>query len=252
MVIDKSAIQDLKKLSKVRIQVSIDGMPETHDQIRGTGAFKEAEIAIHRLREANIPVTIAATIGRWNLAEVSELIAMAKTLGARSFAVHRFIPTGRGEEHNELQMLTGQETLDLYTLLLQENSVCREDFRVITENCSICSIASLLPNTVDTSDKIVGGCHIGTSCIHVHFDYNMITCPKANMVVADLRDVSLIDAFFDSLLLSKFRGRDFGIHCKSCPLRNRCGGCRAIALYLSGDIFGDESICPLISFDAKG
>ncbi len=56
-------VELLSHLGNVSVQISIDGMDNTHDQLRGRkGGFKESMNTIKKLSEANIPVIVAMTL----------------------------------------------------------------------------------------------------------------------------------------------------------------------------------------------
>ncbi|MCJ7546843.1 MAG: radical SAM protein, partial [Deltaproteobacteria bacterium] len=62
-----------KKLRVHEVQISLDGMQEGHEAIRGEGTFTKALSAIDHLQEAGINVSIATMIHRENLTEFDPL-----------------------------------------------------------------------------------------------------------------------------------------------------------------------------------
>jgi len=244
-LVDEKIIRSLQNYQNVQIQISIDGLRSTHDSIRGAGTFRKIEKNILTLSKSNIPVIVATTANSWNLREIPELILKCVEWAIEGFLVHRFIPVGRGKKEGQIS-LNKQQNLWLYRLLVDSANRYRNYINIVLDNCSIASIVSLMDG-IEIPNKICKGCHIGTTCVHVDANYHMITCPKAKIVIADLRNESLAKCFLSSPVLKKFRKRNFGKHCSCCPYKNLCGGCRAIALAYGSDIYGDEPICPLIN-----
>jgi len=68
----------LKDLGVTRYQVSIDGLEETHDRLRGRkGLFKDTILAIHVLEDVGIPSVVMFTLSREN---ANELIGVIRTV----------------------------------------------------------------------------------------------------------------------------------------------------------------------------
>jgi radical SAM protein with 4Fe4S-binding SPASM domain len=69
-----------RKLLVHEAQLSLDGMKEGHESIRGEGTFKKTLQAIDNLQEGNIRVSVATMIHRGNLTEFD---ALAKLIQSR-------------------------------------------------------------------------------------------------------------------------------------------------------------------------
>lgn len=69
------------------VQVSIDGTEQSHDRIRGSGSFKKAMEGIRNLQDAEIDVSIATMIHRYNAHEFNEMEAMLSELGVVSWTL---------------------------------------------------------------------------------------------------------------------------------------------------------------------
>jgi radical SAM protein with 4Fe4S-binding SPASM domain len=72
-----------KKLRVHEVQVSLDGMKEGHESIRGEGTFEKTLQAIDHLQEANIRVSVATMIHRRNLKDFDKLASLiqSKSIG---------------------------------------------------------------------------------------------------------------------------------------------------------------------------
>jgi len=68
-----------KKLRVHEVQISLDGMKEGHESLRGKGTFEKAIVAIDYLQEANIRVSIATMIHRKNLSEFDSLASLLQS-----------------------------------------------------------------------------------------------------------------------------------------------------------------------------
>lgn len=89
-------IELLSHLGNVCVQISIDGMDDTHDRLRGRkGGFKESMNNIKRLSDANIPVIVAMTINKTNAGEVADVVEQCVTAGAFLFRAGKTFSVGR-------------------------------------------------------------------------------------------------------------------------------------------------------------
>jgi len=90
-----------KKLCVHEVQVSLDGMKEGHESIRGEGTFEKALQAIENLQEANIRVSIATMIHRKNLKEFDELASLIQSKNIREWNVDVPSIAGRMGENKD-------------------------------------------------------------------------------------------------------------------------------------------------------
>lgn len=63
---------------RLHFQISIDGMEENHDDLRGAGSFIQLQSDLLILRELGFPVTLSMSINRRNAHEMSELVDFAR------------------------------------------------------------------------------------------------------------------------------------------------------------------------------
>lgn len=88
------AIADLLAENSVQVSVSIEGLEETNNDLRGVGHFKMAMRALEILKSAGAKTLLRVTLLRQNLAEIPALVEIAHARGVRiKFAYCR--PAGR-------------------------------------------------------------------------------------------------------------------------------------------------------------
>jgi radical SAM protein with 4Fe4S-binding SPASM domain len=102
-----------KEARLANVAVSVDGLAETHDALRGRGAFDRAVDTIGHLVRAGIWVDMMLTVNRRNLPELVEVWELAKRLGAQRFRVQLGKPMGNQTHRDDLTL----EPHDLLTLL---------------------------------------------------------------------------------------------------------------------------------------
>jgi radical SAM protein with 4Fe4S-binding SPASM domain len=91
-----------KKLHVHEVQVSLDGMKEGHESIRGKGAFEKTLHSIDHLQEADIRVSIATMIHGKNLNQFDSLASLIQSKKIGEWNVDLSCITGRMEENRDL------------------------------------------------------------------------------------------------------------------------------------------------------
>lgn len=104
----KDIVQKIKKAGLSRIQLSLDGLKESHDKLRGfDGAYEKVLIALKNLRDENISTGIAFTPTKWNIEDFEEVVKICDKYEVNELRLQRTMPIGRGSENdivpNEIQ-----------------------------------------------------------------------------------------------------------------------------------------------------
>jgi len=90
-----------KQLRVHEVQVSLDGMKEGHESIRGEGTFEKTLQAIGHLQEASIRVSVATMIHRRNVKEFDRLTSLIQSKNIREWNVDVPCIAGRMEENKD-------------------------------------------------------------------------------------------------------------------------------------------------------
>jgi radical SAM protein with 4Fe4S-binding SPASM domain len=91
-----------KKLRVHEVQVSLDGMMEGHESIRGEGTFEKTLQAIDHLQEVDIRVSVATMIHRKNLKEFDQLAFLIQSKNILEWNVDIPCIAGRMEENKDI------------------------------------------------------------------------------------------------------------------------------------------------------
>jgi len=234
ILLDAAAAAELKQAGCSVVQVSIEGGRATHESIRGAGTFEPALRGARCAREAGMLVTLSFTALRRNLTELDTVAALARELDARLFA-SRIVPCGRGEALRD-EMLASAEWLDVMKR-------CRElrqaGTQVLLRDPLSAGFCRKRPK-----GRALGGCAVGHRGLAVESNGDAYPCRRLPIVVGNLARQGF-DEVWASPLLAAFRDRDMlKGRCGACPIRWRCGGCRAIAFALAGDPLAEDPQCP--------
>jgi radical SAM protein with 4Fe4S-binding SPASM domain len=89
-----------------------------------------------------------------------------------------------------------------------------------------------------------GGCPAGTHYLGIRPNGDLTPCPYLPLFAGNLRESSLRSLWDDSELFRRIRDRNsLGGRCGACELSSMCGGCRARAYGMTGDLLAADPLC---------
>lgn len=88
----------LRDLGIQNFQVSLEGMKEKNDEIRGDGVFDKTIKTINVLTDHGIKTTISFTLTKKNIEDVEPLVDLCDGLGVDTLGIRRLVPCGRGAQ----------------------------------------------------------------------------------------------------------------------------------------------------------
>ncbi len=93
-------IQDLISLPSERLhfQISLDGMENQHDILRGSGSFQKVMTALDLIREAEIQTTLSIALNRYNLKNLTDLVELASAKGIHNLHLMYHFVRGKGSQ----------------------------------------------------------------------------------------------------------------------------------------------------------
>lgn len=91
------------------ITISLDGHDvESHNAVRGPGAFEKAEKGIRKCVEAELPVRLSHMITPASLGDVRRFCQLAVDLGVPTVALHTVIPAGTAVSSQDMVLSTAR------------------------------------------------------------------------------------------------------------------------------------------------
>jgi AdoMet-dependent heme synthase len=89
-----------------------------------------------------------------------------------------------------------------------------------------------------------GGCPAGTHYMGIRPNGDVTPCPYLPVFAGTLRSSSLADLWTSSGLFADIRRRtSLGGRCGECEMNSHCGGCRARAYGMTGDLMAEDPLC---------
>lgn len=239
-------IRRLAEFPRVRVSVSVDGStPETHDLIRGKGAFDITTRTIRQMCEAGVAVTVNMLVHRGNCDQISDALALTDTLGISGFNCLNMMHIGRGKTTRAQRML--------------EEIPLAEFFRKIFEAIRDDSRFQELMTGSNFSNQIMGiaggvkchTCGIGTNrAIYTTADGSVYPCANAalpDFKIGNLRTDNLANIWDGSPTLQDLRSLNIdtmNAQCAQCDVRYICAGdCRGESYQTTGDLRSPHFRC---------
>ena len=91
----RDALQAMPQ-GRLHLQVSLDGLEENHDHLRGPGSFGRLMAILDTLRAAGLAVTLSVAINRANLADLPALVDLAAAKGIHNLHLLWHFVRGKG------------------------------------------------------------------------------------------------------------------------------------------------------------
>jgi len=89
-----------------------------------------------------------------------------------------------------------------------------------------------------------GGCPAGTHYMGIRPNGDVTPCPYLPVFAGSLRRAGLADLWNSSELFTAIRRRtSLGGRCGACEMNAHCGGCRARAYGMTGDLMAEDPLC---------
>lgn len=247
-LIDDGTANKLRSAGVARVAVSIDGaVAATHDGLRKQpGCFDRAMEGIASLRRAGIQFQLNFALTRGNAGELAAVYALAESLGAAALHVFILVPVGCGRELVETEVLTpGQyegKLLEVARMAeggsIQVKVTCGPQYeRIIRQS-------GARPAVGGHSTK---GCLAGTGVLFVSHTGTAFPCGYLPLDCGSVLKSTVGEIWRDSPQLAGLRD-DSGLkgRCGVCEYKAVCGGCRARAFALAGDVLAEEPSCAYV------
>jgi len=199
-------------------QVSLEGLPEYNDYIRGEGHYAKSMAFLNLLREMDIYSMVMLTLTKGNIGQVLPLGARLQGR-ANVFYWNRLVQIGEGAALDIPAPETYRAFLETYLAAVPENPVLGLKDNLIN--------TLLHQQGLEPFGGCTGfGCGAAFNFLAVLSDGEVHACRKFPSVMGSLYHQSLED-IYDSDLGRRYRSGC--AECDACDLHPVCGGCLACA-----------------------
>ncbi|HVF55881.1 MAG TPA: GDL motif peptide-associated radical SAM/SPASM maturase [Pyrinomonadaceae bacterium] len=214
--------------------VSIDGLREVHDQLRGVkGSFDAAFRALRLLGEHGLVTSVNTQITSLVIPQLRELMNLFIEAGARNWQIQLTVAMGRAADHPEL-LLQPYELLEFMPLLAElfQEGVDRGLLIQPGNNIGYFGPYEALWRGSGEESVHWTGCNAGQNSLGIEADGTIKGCPSlptSPYAGGNIRDLNLSDIWWQTDALGFARSRtsqDLWGFCGSCYYSDVCkAGC---------------------------
>lgn len=237
------------------IGISIDGLRELHDELRGVpGSFDRALDAMRRARQAGLRVTANTQIGARTLPQLPALMDRLIEAGVTHWQIQLTVAMGNAVDHPEL-LLQPYELLEVMPVLakLYTEGLGRGLLMLVGNNIGYFGPYEHLWRGVGDSSLHWQGCSAGQTVMGIEADGTVKGCPSlatASFAGGNVRTLELSRIWESSEAIHFGRLRsaeDLWGECRSCYYADVCrGGCT----WTSHSLFGRAGNNPYCHYRA--
>lgn len=216
------------------VSISVDGLEETHDTLRGVkGSFKSAMEAIENLQEVGMRVTANTQIGRLSLGEIEQTFDLLVEKGIKAWQVQLTVAMGRAADQPQL-LLEPYQLLEVMPMLGRIKKKAEAAKVVLWPGNNIGYFGpyeSVLRGTFPRGH--MASCGAGRSTLGIEANGDIKGCPSlptADYVGGNLRDYPLKEIWerAPALRFTRDRTVEDGMwgYCRDCYYADTCrSGC---------------------------
>lgn len=256
-MVTRKRLQKVQEAGVKRVAISLDGAtPEVHDQFRGfEGSFERSMEILEDLRAIELPFQINTTVAVRNvdtLPEIAKLVAESKAV---QWSVFFLVPTGRAnlsdlispERHEEVMLwlaeLSETAPFDIKgTAAPFYRRVAIERRRQQTDQPVTFAGAGF--RYEDGLDRPVQGVNDGKGFVFISHIGEVYPSGFLPISAGNIREESLVDIYRESQLFKDLRDpKKLEGKCGVCEFAEVCGGSRARAYGVTGNMFAEDPSC---------
>jgi AdoMet-dependent heme synthase len=270
--ITENVAQRLAEAGARGLSLSLDALdPDRHDRFRRVrGAWQNTVDGAGILNRTGLPFIVQTTAGSHNLGELDAIAEFAHDrLAAKVWNLYFLVPTGRGQFVSDMTPAQYDQVLaSLYRIQgkyerrMLVNAKCAPHYiKTVLEHAPRQGgQAGVQPDPIATDSESprswpglsrirvysggAGGCPAGTHYMGIRPNGDVTPCPYLPVFAGSLRNASLTDLWTSSELFAGIRRRaSLGGRCGACELNVHCGGCRARAYGMTGDLMAEDPLC---------
>ena len=175
------AAEAMREAGLSQVSVSIDGLEESHDFLRGRpGSWQACFDSLAVLREAGISTSCNTQINRLTHPELSQLYELLLPAGVGAWQLQLTVPMGNAADRPEI-LLQPWELLDLFPTLAQLKARADADGLYFFPGNNVGYFSSedmAIHSKADGEWSPWTGCHAGLNTLGIEADGTLKGCPS--------------------------------------------------------------------------
>jgi radical SAM protein with 4Fe4S-binding SPASM domain len=266
-LIDERIARQIKDNGIARVAVSLDGATaDVHDRLRQLkGSFESALEGINHLRERNVPFQINITLTKHNAAQLEDVYALARSLGAVAVHIFMLVPVGCGRVLAETDMLSPQQYEQMLIKISQLDSrgqlqvkvTCGPHYERVIRQQGLYHMRLRADQAAGSTPgghphgSSSRGCLAGLGVLFVGHQGDVFPCGYLPVKCGNITEQKLADIWYENEDLARMRDSSkLEGKCGLCGYREICGGCRGRAYAVTGNYMAEEPFCAYVPPEA--
>lgn len=247
-LLTEEAVAKMKRYGLSRMAVSLDASNATlHDNFRRVqGSFDLTLRAIRAAKKEGIPVQINTTVTRRTIGDLPAMVQMLEALDIAMWSVFFVVPTGRAKNTD---LVTPDEVENLFGFLYETSK--RVAFSIRTTEAMhyrrfILQQGAMhsLPLGVQSGPRAPRGVNEAKGFVFISHIGDVYPSGFLPLKAGNVKKESLTDIYRSSELFMSLREpNNLKGKCGRCEFRDLCGGSRARAWAMTGDVFAADPLC---------
>jgi len=254
LLLTESMASQLKDAGLFSFGIGLDGSsPEINDKIRNyPGAFKKAVESIKILKKIGLKVHVEFTVSKINISDINSTLDILEKLKVDTFLARATLFSGRAKQENNAFLLSPTDYKKFMMNLAEEKENrktkiilnCQDPLYHLADDTMVKKLKSFGDIY---GGKIISGCTAGLNMIHIRSNGEIGVCTfLPDITLGNFYEKKLTKIWenrFENPQIKRLASRNFEGTCKNCPDKFICGGCRARALSINGDLFAQDPYC---------
>lgn len=236
-LITEKFVNKIRNLDIGYFQVSIDGLKNIHDSMRGNGNFEKAIRGIKILVENKISVQVAPLICKENLEDISNIIEECIRLKVSKIKFNIFYPIGNGKDKKNKYEIS----IDEFRKVIRTINKYKDKIEI-----EIPGEIQYKETALETEIQRSYGCAAGTSKLVILSNGDLVACEFFNdEVVGNVFIDDIFSIWTSTRTFERWRyPKKINDSCCNCKNIHNCkGGCRYLAYLSTNDFYGENPLC---------
>ncbi|MDP9193135.1 MAG: TIGR04053 family radical SAM/SPASM domain-containing protein [Acidobacteriota bacterium] len=247
-LLTEEAVTKMKQYGLGRMAVSLDASNAAeHDSFRGVaGSFELTLRAIRAAGREQIPVQVNTTVTKRTIADLPNMVTLLTDLGITMWSVFFAVPTGRAKNSD---LVTAAEIEELFGFLFETSK--RVPFSIRTTEAMhyrryVLQHGGAMPLGIQPNGapRAPRGVNEAKGFVFISHIGDVYPSGFLPLKAGNVRQQTLGDIYRTSKLFVALRdSNNLQGKCGRCEYRELCGGSRARAWAMTGDVFGSDPLC---------
>lgn len=247
-LLTEDAVSKMKQHGLGRMAVSLDASnAAAHDDFRRvSGSFELTLRAIRAAAREAIPVQVNTTVTRRTVDDLPNMVALLEDVGISMWSVFFAVPTGRAKTSD---LVTAAEVEELFGFLFETSK--RVPFSIRTTEAMhyrryVLQHGGAMPLGVhpNGAPRAPRGVNEAKGFVFISHIGDVYPSGFLPLKAGNVKQQRLGDIYRESPLFVSLRDpNNLQGKCGRCEFRELCGGSRARAWAMTGDVFGSDPLC---------